>query len=178
MDKNNTINSSNSFEDSLNFNQTSFSNMSNGYVNYKMVSDFSYTPRQGWQCPICGRIYSPDTIMCPYCGNYDIKTTTTIPIEDIFDNKITTIKAETDEFHFPDVRYDTNNVRSTETKTIHDVARLFVHTRTPKTIMQKMDYVYDETQTLETNIRFFLKDMEERNRLEELYVLLTDAQKH
>lgn len=23
--------------------------------------------RQGWQCPICGRVYSPDTSMCWYC---------------------------------------------------------------------------------------------------------------
>lgn len=23
---------------------------------------------QGWQCPICKRIYSPTTIMCPFCG--------------------------------------------------------------------------------------------------------------
>ena len=24
--------------------------------------------QQGWQCPICGRIYSPMTLMCYYCG--------------------------------------------------------------------------------------------------------------
>ena len=24
--------------------------------------------RQGWQCPLCGRVYSPDTSMCFYCG--------------------------------------------------------------------------------------------------------------
>ena len=24
---------------------------------------------QGWQCPICGRVYSPMTPMCMYCGN-------------------------------------------------------------------------------------------------------------
>ena len=23
---------------------------------------------QGWQCPICKRVYSPFTSMCPYCG--------------------------------------------------------------------------------------------------------------
>jgi hypothetical protein len=22
---------------------------------------------QGWQCPICGRVYSPTTTMCLYC---------------------------------------------------------------------------------------------------------------
>ena len=24
---------------------------------------------QGWQCPICKRVYSPMTSMCYYCGN-------------------------------------------------------------------------------------------------------------
>ena len=24
---------------------------------------------QGWQCPICKRVYSPNTSMCLYCGN-------------------------------------------------------------------------------------------------------------
>lgn len=24
---------------------------------------------KGWQCPICGRVYSPTTPMCFYCGN-------------------------------------------------------------------------------------------------------------
>lgn len=24
---------------------------------------------QGWQCPICKRVYSPTTPMCYYCGN-------------------------------------------------------------------------------------------------------------
>ena len=24
---------------------------------------------QGWQCPICKRVYSPFTPMCWYCGN-------------------------------------------------------------------------------------------------------------
>lgn len=35
---------------------------------------------QGWQCPICKRVYSPYTQMCPYCGNHfsnlDVKTNT------------------------------------------------------------------------------------------------------
>lgn len=30
-------------------------------------------PQQGWQCPCCGRIYSPLTPMCFHCGgNYEI----------------------------------------------------------------------------------------------------------
>ena len=24
-------------------------------------------PQQGWQCPVCGRVYSPTTIMCLMC---------------------------------------------------------------------------------------------------------------
>ena len=36
---------------------------------------------QGWQCPICKRIYSPFTSMCPYCGgnqssNLDVQPNT------------------------------------------------------------------------------------------------------
>ena len=35
-----------------------------------MIGDFGKTPaQQGWQCPICGRVYSPTTVMCLYCGN-------------------------------------------------------------------------------------------------------------
>lgn len=32
---------------------------------------------QGWQCPICKRVYSPFTLMCPYCGGNEVITTTT-----------------------------------------------------------------------------------------------------
>lgn len=31
---------------------------------------------QGWQCPICKRVYSPFTQMCLYCGNQETQTTT------------------------------------------------------------------------------------------------------
>ena len=34
---------------------------------------------QGWQCPICKRVYSPFTHMCLYCGNQETKTTTIFP---------------------------------------------------------------------------------------------------
>lgn len=27
---------------------------------------------KGWQCPICGRVYSPSTPMCFYCRNKEI----------------------------------------------------------------------------------------------------------
>jgi hypothetical protein len=32
-------------------------------------------PRQGWQCPVCKRVYAPDFPMCVQCGP---KRTTTI----------------------------------------------------------------------------------------------------
>lgn len=28
--------------------------------------------KKGWQCPICGRVYSPTTPMCFYCRNKEI----------------------------------------------------------------------------------------------------------
>ena len=39
------------------------------YLNY------GFAP-QGWQCPICKRVYSPSTPMCYSCGNYETTTTT------------------------------------------------------------------------------------------------------
>lgn len=36
--------------------------------------------RQGWQCPICKRVYSPHTTMCFYCGG-ECKTTITTVFE-------------------------------------------------------------------------------------------------
>lgn len=31
-------------------------------------------PAKGWQCPVCGRVYSPSTPMCWYCGGNEKKT--------------------------------------------------------------------------------------------------------
>lgn len=31
---------------------------------------------QGWQCPICKRVYSPFVHMCMYCGNGEVETIT------------------------------------------------------------------------------------------------------
>lgn len=43
-----------------------------------MVQPFA---QQGWQCPICGRVYSPTTPMCYYCGGESVTTTSsTFPI--------------------------------------------------------------------------------------------------
>lgn len=39
---------------------------------YKLTGLFA---QQGWQCPICKRVYSPFTPMCLYCGNTDVITT-------------------------------------------------------------------------------------------------------
>ena len=30
------------------------------------MNDFSYSPK-GWECPKCGRVYSPTTPMCMHC---------------------------------------------------------------------------------------------------------------
>lgn len=35
-----------------------------------------FSAMQGWQCPICKRVYSPFTHMCLYCGNKEVETTT------------------------------------------------------------------------------------------------------
>lgn len=31
--------------------------------------------QQGWQCPICKRVYSPSTMMCFYCGENTVIST-------------------------------------------------------------------------------------------------------
>lgn len=43
---------------------------------------------QGWECPKCGRVYSPYTHMCPYCGpKHSHETVTTdlpyVPLEQL-----------------------------------------------------------------------------------------------
>ena len=37
---------------------------------------------QGWQCPICKRVYAPFMSMCTHCGIDEITTTTTMTIGD------------------------------------------------------------------------------------------------
>lgn len=46
-----------------------------------MSFEFEGFAQQGWQCPICRRVYSPLTAMCYYCGNGVPYTTTTIEIK-------------------------------------------------------------------------------------------------
>ena len=36
-----------------------------------------FIAQQGWQCPICKRVYSPFTFMCYYCGGDTVTTTGT-----------------------------------------------------------------------------------------------------
>lgn len=41
-----------------------------------MIQEINIAP-QGWQCPICKRVYSPTTPMCTYCGGEQKTVTTT-----------------------------------------------------------------------------------------------------
>lgn len=38
------------------------------------MDNFCLTAPQGWQCPICGRVYSPMTPMCFYCNTGEVGT--------------------------------------------------------------------------------------------------------
>lgn len=131
--------------------------------------------RQGWQCPCCGRVYSPDTPMCLYCGNYDIKTTTdtTVPFEEK-DSNSNIFKSENDynDLFVKSVTYNIPEETLNE-KTIHDVAKLFLPLKNPYKIMKEMGYKIDEDTTIEKNTLNFLKSMENEGRLNELYELLT-----
>ena len=40
----------------------------------------SFVP-QGWQCPVCKRVYSPSTPWCYFCWNQETTTTTTTSVE-------------------------------------------------------------------------------------------------
>jgi hypothetical protein len=41
-------------------------------------SAIPFTPApQGWECPKCGRVYSPSMIMCSYCPQQPVTTTGT-----------------------------------------------------------------------------------------------------
>ena len=42
----------------------------------KMYSSFDGFAPQGWQCPVCRRVYSPSTTMCYYCGGQSVSTVT------------------------------------------------------------------------------------------------------
>ena len=40
------------------------------------MNEFEPFARQGWQCPICKRVYSPDTQWCYFCGGKSTNTVT------------------------------------------------------------------------------------------------------
>ena len=39
-----------------------------------MTENYNY-PQQGWQCPICKRVYSPSTPCCLSCGGESVTFT-------------------------------------------------------------------------------------------------------
>lgn len=156
-------------------------------VNYNVTGNYNINPldvgiggwqpnfiRQGWQCPCCGRVYSPDTTMCLYCGNYDIKTTTgtTITREEN-DSNANIFKSDNgyDDMFVKRVTYS-DNIDATLNKNMADVAKLFLPLRAPKKVMSEMGYEYNEDITLENNCRNFLQTMEKEGKLNELYGLL------
>lgn len=47
-----------------------------------MSYEFEGFAQQGWQCPICKRVYSPMTPMCWYCGNGVPNTVTTTNVSE------------------------------------------------------------------------------------------------
>ena len=42
-----------------------------------------FIAQQGWQCPICKRVYSPLTFMCYFCGGEAVTSTGTGTFSDI-----------------------------------------------------------------------------------------------
>lgn len=40
--------------------------------------DTPYFIPQGWQCPVCGRVYAPSFPFCTVCGNQEAVTTTNV----------------------------------------------------------------------------------------------------
>ena len=56
-------------------NMKQLTDLSNRLLNEELSSINPILPQdisKGWQCPICGRVYSPATPMCFYCGNKEI----------------------------------------------------------------------------------------------------------
>ena len=60
-----------------------------------MIGDYEkIPPQQGWQCPICGRVYSPTTMMCLYCGNEKESVSTTYTIDWLHREEGTKVEGE------------------------------------------------------------------------------------
>lgn len=45
-----------------------------------ILPQYNMSINKGWQCPICGRVYSPTTPMCFYCKGNSQSIPTTINI--------------------------------------------------------------------------------------------------
>ena len=88
-----------------------------------------FTVQQGWQCPICKRVYSPLTFMCYFCGGEAVTSTGTGTFSDSDwkkkqdtgtrypqgDNFITSISNGRDTFIAQDIRTcDNCNNKNTE----------------------------------------------------------------
>lgn len=57
---------------------------------------------QGWQCPICGRVYSPMIPMCYYCGGEQktiTYTTSTENVENVEKAKMKSFAKQIGEYH-------------------------------------------------------------------------------
>ena len=48
------------------------------------MNEFEGFCQQGWQCPICKRVYSPMTMMCYYCGGNEKSNVVTSTGEDVY----------------------------------------------------------------------------------------------
>lgn len=64
----------------------SIQNITDNKYNMAMTEKAFTNYMQGWECPKCGRVYSPYTHMCPYCGpKHSHETVTTdlpyVPLE-------------------------------------------------------------------------------------------------
>lgn len=123
------------------------------------VDNFNYTyAHQGWQCPLCGRVYSPDTMMCPYCGQIETVTTTDFNNDNLF------WKNEPEDF----VTTSYNFLKQQK------AIKLFLARKDKKEVMEAMGFPYNGGETLETNMTAFIKRMELNNQITELYNYLTD----
>ena len=57
------------------------------------MENYNYFVPQGWQCPICKRVYSPSTSFCLFCGAETTVTTTSstdIKIDQLKHESVTT----------------------------------------------------------------------------------------
>ena len=54
------------------------------------MENYNYFAQQGWQCPVCRRVYSPSTPCCFYCGaESTVTTSTTLDIDELNHESVT-----------------------------------------------------------------------------------------